>query len=202
MPLLLASAIFTSVGSFSRACYRENLPEDLNGDNKVDLYDILIVATAFGYHEPQENWNPKADLTLDGIIDIFDIVIIAIRFGEYANVRHLAAVRINPRTLNLKSHGNWVTLHITFLKNCSVSEIDVSTLRLNETVCAEPKPVTIENNTLVVKLSRATIQSLILDTTLNTKFSEVSLTVSGSLKDGTQFAASDPIVAILHMPLS
>ncbi len=199
IPLLLASAIFSSVDSLSRACYRENLPEDLNGDYKVDLYDILIVATAFGCHEPHENWNPQTDLTLDGIIDIFDIVRIAIRFGEYARVRHLTAIRVNPRALNLKSHGNWVTLHVAFLGNCSVSEIDVSTIRLNETMCAEPKPVTIENNTLMVKLSRAAITALISGSVdLNTKFSVVSLSVSGSLKDGTQFTASDSIVVILH----
>jgi hypothetical protein len=199
IPLLLASAVFSSVGSFSQACYRENLPEDLNGDHKVDLYDILIVATAFGHLEPQENWNPEADLTLDGVIDVFDIVRIAIRFGAYAEVQHLAAIQVNPRALNLKSHGNWVTLHITFLGNCSVSEIDVFTIKLNESVGAEPRPLAIENNTFVVKFSRTAVRSLILSTaSLSTKFSVVSMSVSGSLKDGTQFAASD-LVVILHM---
>lgn len=56
---------------------------DLNGDGVVDIFDIVIVALAFGStFSGDPNWNPVADINGDGIIDIFDIVIVALHFGE------------------------------------------------------------------------------------------------------------------------
>jgi hypothetical protein len=49
------------------------LAYDLNGDNKVDVRDIVIVAKAFKTKPGDLNWNPKADLDGNGRIDINDI---------------------------------------------------------------------------------------------------------------------------------
>jgi len=66
-------------------------PWDVNGDGKVNIKDIGIVAVAFGSaavdnpETPQdetENWNPIADVNFDGKINIKDIGIVAIHFGE------------------------------------------------------------------------------------------------------------------------
>lgn len=51
-------------------------------DSVVDIFDIVVVALAFGSDPGQSNWNPNADINNDGIVDIFDIVVVALHFGE------------------------------------------------------------------------------------------------------------------------
>jgi hypothetical protein len=55
---------------------------DINGDNIVDIFDIVRVALAFGAVPTDPNWDPNANINGDGVIDIFDIVIVALHFGE------------------------------------------------------------------------------------------------------------------------
>ncbi|MBZ9571979.1 hypothetical protein KJA15_01395 [Patescibacteria group bacterium] len=69
--------------------WKEDLPaEDLNSDGSVDIFDIVVMAKAFGsYYLPGESrpeWNSRADLKQDQIIDIFDVVVIAKQFGYVA----------------------------------------------------------------------------------------------------------------------
>jgi parallel beta-helix repeat protein len=54
---------------------------DLNNDDKVDIRDIVIVASGFGSFPDHPRWNPEADINQDGIIDIRDIAIVASNFG-------------------------------------------------------------------------------------------------------------------------
>jgi len=70
---------------------------DVNGDGKVDIKDILVVAQAFGSYgpnvqypgsPPSSRWNPAYDLTgpvylvPDGKVDIRDIALVARNFGH------------------------------------------------------------------------------------------------------------------------
>jgi PKD repeat protein len=55
---------------------------DLNGDGKVDMKDIAIVAKVFSTQHGDPNWNPIADLNGDGKVDMKDIAIVAKRFGQ------------------------------------------------------------------------------------------------------------------------
>ena len=55
---------------------------DVNGDGKVTITDIVIIALAFGSKPGDPNWNPNADLNGDGKVTITDIVIAALHFGE------------------------------------------------------------------------------------------------------------------------
>ena len=55
-----------------------NVPGDLTGDGKVDVQDLIIVASDFG--KTTNLNNPKSDTNSDGIVDIFDVVYIASRF--------------------------------------------------------------------------------------------------------------------------
>jgi hypothetical protein len=55
---------------------------DLNGDGKVDIMDIAIVAKAYGSIPGDPNWNPVADINGDGKVDIMDIAIVAKHYGE------------------------------------------------------------------------------------------------------------------------
>lgn len=60
---------------------------DINGDGKVDIKDIAIVAKAYGSEPGDPNWNPIADITgptgePDGKVDVRDIALVAKHFGE------------------------------------------------------------------------------------------------------------------------
>lgn len=55
---------------------------DINVDEIVDIYDIVLVAVAFDSDSSQPNWNPNADINDDCKVDIFDIVIVALNFDE------------------------------------------------------------------------------------------------------------------------
>jgi hypothetical protein len=57
------------------------IPADINGDGKVDIFDIVVIAACFGSEWGDPNFNIAADLVKDGVIDIFDIVVVAGNFG-------------------------------------------------------------------------------------------------------------------------
>jgi hypothetical protein len=60
---------------------------DLNGDRRVDMKDIAIMADAFGTRPGNPRWNPLADITgpthlvPDGKVDMLDVAIVASSFG-------------------------------------------------------------------------------------------------------------------------
>jgi hypothetical protein len=58
------------------------LPGDVNGDNKVDIRDLLIVARAFGSVQGGSGWDGRADLVQDNVIDIRDLLVVARNFGR------------------------------------------------------------------------------------------------------------------------
>ena len=53
---------------------------DLNNDDKVNMIDIGIAASAFGSFPGYLRWNPEVDINKDGIIDLRDIAIVARNF--------------------------------------------------------------------------------------------------------------------------
>jgi hypothetical protein len=60
---------------------------DLNGDRKIDMKDLAIVAKAFGTVPGVPRWNPAADITgpngvPDGKVDMYDIAFVAKHFGQ------------------------------------------------------------------------------------------------------------------------
>jgi len=55
---------------------------DLNGDGKVNIADLFIVAKAFGTKLGDENWNPVADLDGDNRVNIKDLYKIARNYGK------------------------------------------------------------------------------------------------------------------------
>ena len=67
-----------------------SIPGDLNGDFKVDLQDLVILALHCGHH-PVEHfqetdecwWCFNADIDNDGIVDIFDAIILANHFNQH-----------------------------------------------------------------------------------------------------------------------
>jgi PKD repeat protein len=61
---------------------------DINGDGKVDMKDIAIVAAAFGTYPGHPRWNPEADVTgstylvPDSKVDMRDVSLVAKNFGH------------------------------------------------------------------------------------------------------------------------
>lgn len=58
------------------------IPGDVNGDKIVDIFDLVIVASAYGSTPGDANWNPNADINKDNVVDIFDLVIVASHYGQ------------------------------------------------------------------------------------------------------------------------
>jgi len=54
------------------------VPGDLNSDNRIDIADLVIIATNFG---KTGGFDSRADVVKDGMIDISDLVYVAIRFS-------------------------------------------------------------------------------------------------------------------------
>jgi PKD repeat protein len=61
---------------------------DINGDGKVDMKDIALVAAAFGTSPGHPRWNPDADITgptylvPDNRVDMRDVSLVAKNFGQ------------------------------------------------------------------------------------------------------------------------
>jgi hypothetical protein len=55
---------------------------DLNGDGRVDIRDIAIVAMAYGRKSGDPKWNAIADVNGDGIVNILDVSFVAKDYGK------------------------------------------------------------------------------------------------------------------------
>lgn len=112
--------------------------------------------------------------------------------GAYETEDTIAAqVNISANTINVKSKGNYITCYIE-LPDDNAGNIDVSTVVL-ESVSALASPVELgdSNNNgvadLMVKFDRSSVHALL------TQDGETSLTITGSLTDGTGFEGSDVV---------
>ena len=55
---------------------------DADGDGRVDMNDIYLVAKGFGSYPGHPKWNPAADINKDGNVGIMDIAMISGNFGK------------------------------------------------------------------------------------------------------------------------
>ena len=103
------------------------------------------------------------------------------------------SVDLNPNTLNLRSSGRWVTLHITPPSGRTADEIDIKSvwLRFND------KNVhalwgNIEDGVLMIKFYRTSLQKILS----GHADKEVKIKVTGAYDDGTTFEGEDTIRVI------
>ena len=70
-------------------------PWDVNGDNSINIFDLVLVASQFG----ESGGNLKGDINGDNSVNIFDLVLVASHFGEtYGTPAAPSIVQsINPR---------------------------------------------------------------------------------------------------------
>ena len=118
-----------------------------------------------------------------------------------------ATINFHPGTLNLLSKGKWVACCIELPEGYDVSDIDASTIMLDEMVSAESEPATVTPRFMRVRFSRAEVTSYIFANVDMTELSEerfmtVTLTVTGYLNDGTPFRGDDAVRILLPMPRS
>jgi hypothetical protein len=57
-------------------CYVAPIPSDLNGDGRVNIFDITLLTQHWGETPESEGWDPSMDLNGDGVINIGDIVVL------------------------------------------------------------------------------------------------------------------------------
>ena len=65
---------------------------DINGDLKVDITDLYLVAKAFGSRHGDERWNKAVDLNNDEVIGIVDLYIVSKEYGKRDTLNYL----LNP----------------------------------------------------------------------------------------------------------
>jgi len=58
------------------------LQGDVNGDGVVDVFDLSIVGSAYGYFEGEHGYNADADLNEDGLFDGRDLAMVTINWGK------------------------------------------------------------------------------------------------------------------------
>jgi hypothetical protein len=108
----------------------------------------------------------------------------------FADVVYDAIVRVTPRTLNLKSSGRWISATIKLPDECGcvASDIDVSSIMLNDDVQAE-HPGSLEGGEFRVKFPRAEVEDILPEGT------RVEIKITGSAGPG-EFVGFDTIRVI------
>lgn len=66
------------------------IPGDINGDLKVTLVDLVLLANAYGTTPASGGvpgaahaWNPNADIDNNGVVGLTDLVILALHYGQH-----------------------------------------------------------------------------------------------------------------------
>lgn len=190
---------------------------DLNGDGDSDdwvvgYYDIakkIWINTRADGSDPSIHGNLISfetseeslgqDLNNDG--DTTDNVI---RYILIQSSPIQATLDIRPRLLNLRSKGRWITGYIKLPGNYTSADIDLSTIKLNNSITADPKQHDMKNHhnrkaaAIIVKFNRAQVINLILKTLGTEHIWTVKLTVTGKLRDGNFFEATAVIRIICN----
>jgi len=121
-------------------------------------------------------------------------------------------VDVDPKTMNLGAEGKWITAYIELPESYNVSDINASSILLNDTIPVDlSAPIAVgdydENGVLdlMVKFDRASVISYLLANVNRTRlfkerFMIIALTVTGKLNDGTPVKGSDIITIVMPMP--
>jgi len=107
--------------------------------------------------------------------------------GECSPSTATASLRVEPRTMNLKSQGRWVTATVT-VDGATAADVDLSSLVLNGVPAAWARRL--NDTTLLAKFPRAEVAATLPEGKL------VTLTLTGSWNDGEGFTATDAIRVI------
>jgi hypothetical protein len=101
-----------------------------------------------------------------------------------------AGMKVAPQSLNLKSKGKWVTVHLRLRNGMTAAEVKRTSLKLMDQIPVDKVLGGESPNKLTLKFSRSALQALL------TPGPEVEVYLTGELKDGTAIEASDTIKVI------
>ena len=106
-----------------------------------------------------------------------------------------ATVDIRPNTLNLKSKGRWITALIQLPEGYSLGSIDITTLKLNDTITAVWVGIDQNRNVMIVRFRRSEVISLIRSASIldSSKVGNATFILTGSLANDASFEGGDTI---------
>ncbi len=146
----------------------------------IDVGDPNYIA---GPNETDLNGKPRV---VDGDGDGVPMV----DMGAYEYSPPISAdVRINPRTINLASKGNWITCYIWLPDGYDVADIDPNSIRLEDEIKPDSLRLDGEQQVAIARFTREDAQ-----TTL--EVGDINLKITGQLNDGTGFEGNDIIRVI------
>jgi hypothetical protein len=73
----------TADNTFTDGTLLLTIPGDINGDFRVNLQDLVLLANAYGSKPGDMKWNPNADLNGNGTVDLPDLVIMANHYNQH-----------------------------------------------------------------------------------------------------------------------
>ena len=115
-------------------------------------------------------------------------------FSNFGTVVLPCTVDVKPKTLNLKSQGKLIKAHLELPENHDISDIDISTIRLNGVIPAALHPTEVAdydadgNSDLMVKFNRQDLLATL-------RAGEVTLSITGEI-NGMAFEGTDTIRVI------
>jgi hypothetical protein len=72
----------TADNTYTDGTVQKAMLGDLNGDGRVNILDISIVAAAFNTRPGDQKWNPNADIDNNAVVNIVDITKVAKEYGK------------------------------------------------------------------------------------------------------------------------
>jgi hypothetical protein len=161
--------------------------------NVIHQYTIDWDALSQG----EEGVTVQVDSDGDGVFEHTFTSDSELNYDEFM-LQTATTIDIDPDVLNLKSKGKWITAYVEFPEGYNVSDIDVSSILLNGTIPVDLNAPTAIGDydgdgvpDLMVKFNRTAVCEFILSKGI--KLGNVTLTVSGKLRDGVEFEGCDTI---------
>ncbi len=179
------------------------------GDEAIATFRKTDHIVSFDISNPAEP-TVKSILKVTNLLDLFEFVnnrlYLSGTDGMYIwGIPYIeATIDIKPETINLKSHGKWVTCYIELPDGYNVEDINISTVKITEVgreeidppIYAETHPTSIGDygsdgiQDLMVKFDRQELQGKL------PIGNEVEILVMGELESGEEFRGSDKVRVI------
>ena len=72
-----------SGNDFTLGLMKVTIPGDIDGNFRVQLSDLVLLAQAYGSRAAVSNWNPNGDIDGNGVVGLSDLVILAQHYGQH-----------------------------------------------------------------------------------------------------------------------
>ena len=207
------------VGIWRREAYNNDIYHNSFVNNSPQVFDIswanpwysLSVDTwDSGYPSGGNYWSDHVtdddysgvnqdELGLDGIVDESYII------DEYNRDMYPLVHPIIQATVDFKpwNKGKWIPAYIELPDPYSVADIDVSTIKLNDTISVGRPSLTGDNvrngiSDLMVKFASAEVRDWLasMDCPVRGGYYHITLTITGKLTDGKLIKGSKPYISI------